>query len=175
MISEEGQRDVRLGIQGETWDFQGKEAAYLPDIRDTLLSPGASVIKKKYAFSEPDFFENQLYTLKWYPTLKDPNNPSYINSEWARGKGSPNGLQYAAVWPDSGSEVEVIETKANELFGSTVIKLITAKSESEFDTLYAQYKTRLDEVGYSKLIDFYTEGGKVYKEKLIKLGIKGLN
>ena len=175
MISEEGQRDVRLGIQGETWEFQGKEAAYLPEIRDMLLSPGSSVVKEKYAIMQPSFFENQLYTLKWYPTLKDPNDPKYINSQWAKGKGGVNGLQYAAVWPESGSELEVIEAKTQELFGSTVIKLITAKTESEFDTLFEQYKAKLDELGYPKLVDFYTEKGKVYKEKLIKLGVQGIN
>lgn len=172
MISEEGQRDVRLGIQGTTWEFQGKEAAYLPEIRDMLLSPGAAVVKEQYGFSQPNFFENQLYTLKWYPTLKDPNDPSYINSQWAMGKGSSAGLQYSAVWPESGSELESIDIKSQELFGSMVVKLITARNDAEFDSMFEQYKAKLDEIGYSKLADYYTQEGKKVKDKLEKLGFK---
>lgn len=64
------------------------------------------------------------------------------------------------------SEESIIDMKVKNLFGSTLPKLLLAKTDAEFDKLFDEYTKKKKELGYDKVLAEKTRQLKINKEKL---------
>ena len=163
LISEEGQRDLYLGKKGVTWDnINGKEQI-LPEVAK-LKEQDRTKFDKTYGIDNLHWMlmDNAMQQKKWGITLDAPVKQL---TEWTYGKVMPR-FEAELIEPAERSEEGIIATKIAIKWYQTLPKLLTAKTEEEFNTLYAQYMKEKETLGISKLMAYRD---KKYQENKIKL------
>ena len=106
--------------------------------------------------------DNAMQQKKWGITLDAPVKQL---TEWTYGKVMPR-FEAELIEPAERSEEGIIATKIAIKWYQTLPKLLTAKTEEEFNTLYAQYMKEKETLGISKLMAYRD---KKYQENKIKL------
>jgi putative aldouronate transport system substrate-binding protein len=163
-ISAEGQRDMYLGKQGETWEMQGGKPAYLPkyaEMKQTNMTEFNKVVGQDPLW----MLGNSLYQQDWAP----PTGPALKQMEdWTVGKCVSYSM-YDNIDPPEDSDLGVVAKKVIDKWGRVLPKLIMAKTDAELESLYKAFAKERDDLGFSKLIDYRT--GKMNENKK-KLGIK---
>jgi ABC-type sugar transport system, periplasmic component len=164
LISEEGQRDVYLGKQGETWDVIDGKEQFKPDMY-TLLTTD----KKKFDNTiggQYGAFQllNILIVKKWEPALAEPNKQLF---DWTLDKAVciP---QFDDMYTLPSTDEGIIDKKICDKWGIALPKLILAKSDAEFDNIFNQFLSDRQAAGYDKLNAYWQ---KRYQENKVKLGI----
>ncbi len=163
-LSDEGQRDTYLGKQGETWDVIDGKEQFLPAVNDLL-------IKDKTTFDNTIGGQVGTYQLlnfikskTWEAPQVEPNKQPW---DWTLDK-TVCEPQFDDLVPLPSSEEGIIDTKISNKWGTALTKLILAKSEAEFDTLFNQFIADRNAAGYDKLMAYWQ---KKYEENKTKLGI----
>lgn len=163
-ISAEGQRDMYLGKQGETWEMQAGKEAYLPKYSE-MKQKNMTEFNKVVGQDPLWMLGNSLYQQNWAP----PTGAALKQMEdWTVGKCVSYSM-YDNLDPAEDSDLGVINKKNYDKWGRVMPKLLMAKTDAEFDSLYKAYQKERDDLGYAKLIDYRT--GKLNENKT-KLGIK---
>lgn len=151
--TDEGQMDLRYGKQGETYDMVDGLPKYKPEVQDLMLKDN-NAWYAKYGFTAS--------TLLWRAgkLWDDASTRDFKESkpdEYAAGKllEKYNFDNYALgmenLEPDGSSPEGVINVKVKDLWNKTIPKLILAKSDSEFDSIYADFIAQMDKVGADKV------------------------
>ncbi|MEK5236570.1 sugar ABC transporter substrate-binding protein [Paenibacillus sp. FSL L8-0470] len=165
LLSEEGQMLMNYGIEGETYkkNDQGK-VELLPAIKDLQLN-NADKFKKDYRMGEFMFFGHDRHK-----SISDDAFPESIKQmqEWGKGKLKPHFI-LENINPDQGTPEARALTAINTNWNTALVSMIRSKSEAEFDSILAGYKSFLDANSWDKIVEIRSEKMKLNKEKL---GIK---
>ncbi|GFZ34403.1 ABC transporter substrate-binding protein [Clostridium zeae] len=165
LISEEGNKDLFLGEKGVTYDtIDGKEQ-FKPEVLDLLNSDRAAFDKKYGASFTYWMLMDTNLQLKWAPPSSAPIKAM---EDWTKGKT----VSYAVfdnTKPTGDNAEGIANTKIEQLFGATLPKLLMAKSDAEFDSIFAEFKKKRDEAGFNKVMDYKQ---KQYESNKKKLGVK---
>ncbi|WP_410513603.1 sugar ABC transporter substrate-binding protein [Paenibacillus sp. BR2-3] len=165
LLSEEGQMLMNYGIEGETYKLNDNgKVELLPDVKDLQLN-NADKFKKDYRMGEFMFFGHDRHK-----ALSDDAFPESIKQmqEWGKGKLKPHFI-LENINPNQGTPEARALTAINTNWNTSLVSMIRAKSDAEFDSTLAAYKSFLDDNSWDKIVEVRSEKMKANKEKL---GIK---
>lgn len=162
LMSEEGQRDLYLGIEGVTWENKDGKPGFIPEIQK-LLTTDRSAFDKQYGASVKYWMlmDNPMFA-QWEG---DPVSPYKELVEWSK----PYTQSYAVydnTDPQPFEPEGIIGAKLSSLFGKTLQKMLNAKTEAEFNRLWDDLQAERKKLGLEKLINYKQERINVNKQKL---------
>jgi putative aldouronate transport system substrate-binding protein len=162
MLSEEGQKDFYLGEKGVSYDNIDGKDQFKPEVLD-LLNKDRSAFDKKYG-SSYTFWQlmDTNMNLQWAPASVEPAKQL---EDWTKGKAT-SFSEFDQLDPAAASEEGIAKTKIDGIFSKALPKLLLAKSDAEFDTIFAKYVKDRDAAGFDKL--------SVYKENAYQTNLKKL-
>lgn len=151
LTSEEGQRDLFLGKEGETWELvDGK-----PKFKDEmvkLLENDLEKLEKEYGIMDTYWMvRNPVIINQWrpekVPVLKQMED--FANSQADIDSGIYKGLD-----PLGDSDAAVAWARITQNWEEVVPELITAKDEAAFDKTFESFLARRDSYGFDKVVEF---------------------
>ncbi|MGV8981090.1 extracellular solute-binding protein, partial [Clostridium sp.] len=144
LISEEGQKDLYLGQKGVTYDSIDGKDKFKPEAL-TMLNADRNAFDKKYGASVKFWMlMDTNMMLKWAPTATEPSKQM---EDFTKGK-TFNYSQFENINPQNDSNEGVSLIRITDLWGTTLPKLLMAKSNSEFDTIFNDFITKRSKLGY---------------------------
>ncbi|MCJ7690917.1 MAG: extracellular solute-binding protein, partial [Clostridiaceae bacterium] len=165
LITEEGQKDLYLGEKGVTYDSIDGKDKFKPEAL-TMLNADRSAFDKKYGAAIKFWMlMDTNMILKWAPTSIEPVKQM---EDFTKGK-TFNYSQFENINPKNDSNEGVSLTRITDLWGTTLPKLLMAKSNSEFDTIFNDFITKRSKLGYDSLLSLQQ---KKFEENKKKLDIK---
>lgn len=165
LLSEEGQKLMNYGIEGETYKANSDGTVeLLPEVKDLQLN-NADKFKKDYRMGEFMFFGHDRHK-----ALSKDAFPESIKQmqEWGQGKLKPHFI-LENINPDQGTAEARGLTAINTTWNTTMVSMIRAKDDSAFDSTLADYKAFLDKNSWDKIVEIRSGKMQANKEKL---GIK---
>ena len=164
MMSEEGQKMISLGVEGEMYDMVDEKAVLKDDVRKLLTTD-----RKKYdeVYGADDAYwmlQNNVMQLDWMPEKQYPLNQM---EEWTYPYTRYLG-EYEVTKQDD-SEMSRINSRIDKLWGKTLPRLLLAKSDEEFDQLFETFVEEREILGYSQLVK---EHQKTMEENKKRLGME---
>lgn len=135
LISEEGNKDLYLGIKGVTWDVIDGKEQLKPEVVNLLNKDRTSFDTKYGAANTYWMLADYNLTQKWMP-LND--EAIKIISDWSRGK-TYNYSLFDNIHPAEDSEEGESLSKINTKWRGTLKSLLIAKNESEFDEILDEF------------------------------------
>ena len=164
MMSEEGQKMISLGVEGEMYDMVDEKAVLKDDVRKLLTTD-----RKKYdeLYGADDAYwmlQNNVMQLDWMPEKQYPLNQM---EEWTYPYTRYLG-EYEVTKQDD-SEMSRINSRIDKLWGKTLPRLLLAKSDEEFDQLFETFVEERETLGYSQLVK---EHQKTMEENKKRLGME---
>ena len=165
LISEEGQRDIYLGKKGVTWDNINGKDQLLPEVLK-MKEQDRTKFDKTYGIDNLHWMlmDNAMQQKKWGVTLDGPIKQL---TEWTYDKVMPR-FETELIEPTERSEEGIIATKIAIKWYQILPKLLTSKSDAEFDQLYTQYMKEKNDLGFSKLMAYRDVKYQENKKKLKK-------
>ncbi|ONI46134.1 ABC transporter substrate-binding protein [Candidatus Epulonipiscioides gigas] len=164
-MSEHGQKRIKLGIEGETYDNIDGKYVTKPEVTELKMSDRVGYDRKYGADDTFWMMQDLPMQLQW----TEPTQPPLAQmEEW----GYPYTIfasQYDGLTPPIGSDEETIALKISTLWGETLPELIRAETEAEFDQIFADFVAEREELGFAQLVEF--QQSKVDSNKA-KLGIE---
>lgn len=161
--SEEGNILTTFGIEGETFEYDADgKIALLPEVQE-MKDNDADRYKKEYRLSEFIFFGHDKYQ-----TLASDSTqtPALIQPrEWGEGKLYPHFI-LENINPDSGSPEARSLSGIDTNWYTTLVSLIRASSDEEFDKILEDHKAFLDQNGWEDIVKIRNEKIQKNKEKL---------
>lgn len=160
LTSEDGQVTGILGVEGVTWEWKDNKRVLMEEPAKLIASNLTEYVQKYKVLGALTEYASQVYWAKYCddfltPTgyLRQENNAllgPFLTELWNFGFVNTRESLLA------GSEEEIIGTKLRELEDSYSSKMITAKSQAEFDGYLASLLKDADEIGLAKLEAWYT-------------------
>ena len=165
LMSEEGQKLICLGIEGQTYDVVDGKPVVRQEVKDLLQSDRTAYDRKYGADDTFWMFQDLAMQAQW---SEGPQEPLKQLEEWTYPY-TEFISQYEGLNPAVGTEEEVINLKARRLFGETLPKLLLAKSDGEFDQIYNKFLEDRNALGYDKVIAVKQT---MMDDNKVKLGLK---
>ena len=164
MMSEEGQKMISLGVEGEMYDWVDGKAVLKDEVKKLLTTD-----RKKYdeVYGADDAYwmlQNNVMQLDWMPEKQYPLNQM---EEWTYPYTRYLG-EYELTKQDD-SEMSRINSRIDKLWGKTLPRLLLAKSDEEFDQLFETFVEERETLGYSQLVK---EHQKTMEENKKRLGME---
>jgi putative aldouronate transport system substrate-binding protein len=162
LLSDEGQKLMNYGIEGETYEVKDNgKVALLPAVKDLQLN-NADKFKKDYRMGEFMFFGHDRDK-----ALSEDAFPESIKQmqEWGKGKLKPHFI-LENINPDQGTPEARGLTAINTQWNTSMVSMLRAKDDAAFDSILAEYKAFLDKNGWDKITEIRTAKMKQNKEKL---------
>lgn len=163
MLSEEGQKLLYFGEEGTMYDIVDDEIVIKQEVLDVLNTD-----RTKY---------NSIYGADdTYWMLKDSAKieeisyePDYIRQlyEWTNPYVAYTG-QYELDFGDD-TKMATIYNRLNQMWADTLIQLLLAPNEKEFNDYVEKYKEERNKIGYLQFVEAAT---KLIQQNKEKLGIK---
>lgn len=142
LLSEEGNRDLFLGEKGVTYDRIDGKDQFLPEVMQ-LLNTDRQAFDSKYGGSYMYWMlMDTNKNLEWMTGMDA--EPAKQISDWTRGK-TVSMSEFENLDPDPTTKEGIAEGKNTRLWAETLPKLLMAKSEAEFDQLFAEYMNTITE------------------------------
>ncbi len=166
LISEEGNRDLYLGIKGLTWDVIDGKEQFKPEALSLLNTD-------RIAFDNTYGAANTYWMLadgnliqKWTPSNEKAIS---IISDWSKGK-TYNYSLFDNIYSCEDNEKEVALARINKKWGSTLKSLLIARNEEEFSRILNEFITYRKEQGWDEIQKYAQQK---YEENKKKLNIAG--
>lgn len=162
LISEEGNRDLYLGIKGSTWDeIDGKEK-FKPEVVDLLNKDRIAFDNKYGAANTYWMLADDNLIQKWAPA-----NEESIKTidDWSRGK-TYNYSLFDNIYPYGDTEEGIALSRIKDKWGSTLKNLLIAKNENEFDRILNEFITYRKEQGFDNIQEYAQQKYEENKKKL---------
>lgn len=161
MLSEEGQKLIYLGVEGETYDMVGGVPVMKDEVKE-ILSTDRETYDAIYGADDTYWMlQNNAMQLKWQMELEEPLKQL---AEWTYPYSTYLG-QYDVIIKED-TEIGRIFTGCSNLWGKTLPRLLLAESDEEFDEILAEYVAEREKLGYDKLMEEETRQMKENKQKL---------
>lgn len=164
MLSEEGQKLISIGVEGETYDVIDGQYVLKDEVRDILNSDRETYDRIYGADDAYWMLQNNVMQLNWEPELEEPLKQM---AEWTYPYTEYLG-QYEMHNLKS-PEDRYLYTEINKLWSVALQKLLLADSDEEFDLILESFIEKRDAMGYDKLIEAETN---LMNENKRKLGIE---
>lgn len=164
MLSEEGQKLICYGVEGEMYQMDGDTLVRNPEIVE-LVNTDRSKYNELYgADSTYWMFETGISVMNM-----QKETPDYIRemNEWAVPYTVYSG-QYELNFGED-AEMTNIYDNLSALWGDTLPRLLLADTEKEFDEILEEYICEREENNYREFCEAVT---KLYKANKEKLGIE---
>lgn len=161
MMSEEGQKMISLGVEGEMYDWVDGKAVLKDEVKKLLTTD-----RKKYdeVYGADDAYwmlQNNVMQLDWMPEKQYPLNQL---EEWTYPYTRYLG-EYEVTKQDD-SEMSRINSRIDKLWGKTLPRLLLAKSDEEFDQLFETFVEERETLGYSQLVKDHQKTMEENKKRL---------
>ncbi len=166
LISEEGNRDLYLGIKGLTWDaIDGKEQ-FKPEALSLLNTDRIAFDNKYGAANTYWMLADGNLIQKWTPSNEKAIS---IISDWSKGK-TYNYSLFDNIYSCEDNEKEAAIARINRKWGSTLKSLLIARNEEEFSRILNEFITYRKEQGWDEIQKYAQQK---YEENKKKLNIAG--
>jgi len=151
LASEEGQRDLFLGKEGETWDMvDGKPQLKSEMVQ--LLDNDIEKLEKEYGIVDTYWMmRNPVIINQWKPE-KAPvikQMEDFANSQADIDSGIYKGLD-----PLGDSDVAVAWSRISQNWEEVLPELITAKDEAAFDKIFESFLARRSDYGFDQVMEY---------------------
>ncbi|HCL02464.1 MAG TPA: ABC transporter substrate-binding protein [Lachnoclostridium phytofermentans] len=164
LMSEHGQHMTWLGVEGVTWDYVNGKETMKPEVKEILTSDRSAYDKQYGADSCYWMFQDNAMSLKWAVETPEPlgqmerwTYPYVISVS-----------QYDVSLAADSDEFD-IQSKVDNEWGVVLPRLLLAKTEAEFDTIWDAFIQKRKDFGIDTVLATKTE---MMKEAKLKLGIK---
>ena len=148
LLSEEGQKVIYLGVEGETYTEENGVISLIPEV-DRILNSDREEYNAKYGADDTYWMlQNNVMQLKWKLPLKEPRKQL---EEWTYPYTTYLGKYDVIINEDS--EIGRIYSACRELWGTTLPRLLLAGSDEEFDEILEEYISQRTSLGYDRLME----------------------
>ncbi|NEY73513.1 extracellular solute-binding protein [Bacillus mesophilus] len=162
LISEEGQKDLYLGKEGEMHEVVDGKSQFKPEVLE-LLNNDRAAFDQQYGGSYKFWMlMDTNMSLQWAPPAAEPFKQM---EDWTKGK-TMSFAAYDGINPTGTSAEGVAGSKIAQEWGKTVPKLLLAKSDKEFDQIFEEFLEKRDDYGYDKVKEYQQTIFEKNKEKL---------
>ncbi|WP_160680163.1 extracellular solute-binding protein [Clostridium sp. C8-1-8] len=162
LISEEGNRDLYLGVKGLTWDEVNGKEQFKPEVLDLLNKDRIAFDNKYGAANTYWMLADDNLQEKWTPPNAEPIKEI---SDWASGK-TYNYSLFDDISPYGSTEEGMNLYRINSKWQSTLKDLLIAGSDSEFDSILKEFNTYRSENGWDKIQEYKQRRYEENKKKL---------
>lgn len=163
MASEEGQLDVFMGKEGETYDVIDGKPQLKPELTE-LLNSDLDTFEKEWGLIDSYWMlRNPVIVDQWRPA-KAPIVQQM--QDFANKQADIQGGIYKDLDPVGDSDLAVIWQKIFQNWLETLPELITAESEESFDQIFNDFLARRDEFGFDQVMEYRNNELAVRQAKL---------
>ncbi len=148
LASEEGQKDLFLGKEGETWDLVNGNPQLKPELVE-LAATDIEKLEKEYGVLDTYWMmRNPVIVNQWRPekAVVIKQMEDFANAQADIDSGIYKGLD-----PLGDSEAAVSWSRISQNWQEVVPELIMSKSEADFDKVFADFLNRRDNYGFDKV------------------------
>ncbi|MGG3562774.1 extracellular solute-binding protein [Neobacillus rhizosphaerae] len=162
LISEEGQKDLYMGKEGLTYDMVNGKPEFKPEVLDLLNKDRAGFDQKYGASFKYWMLMDTNMSLDWAPPTAEPAKQM---EDWTKGK-TVSFAAFDGISPTGTSPEGIAASKIAQLWGKTLPKLLLAKSDKEFDSMFKDFLKKRDSYGLDKVEKYQQEMYEANKKKL---------
>ncbi|MHA7963985.1 extracellular solute-binding protein [Paenibacillus sp. CAU 1782] len=151
LASEEGQMDLFLGKEGETWDSSSGKPQLKPEMVQ-LLETDIERMEKEYGIMDTYWMmRNPVIINQWRP-----EKAAVIKQmeDFANAQADIDSGIYKGLDPLGDSEAAVAWARISQNWEEVLPELITAKDEAAFDKIFENFLARRDSYGFQQVMDF---------------------
>lgn len=151
LVSEEGQRDLFLGKEGETWDMVDGKPQLKPEMVQ-LLENDIETLEKEYGIMDTYWMlRNPVIVNQWRPE-KAPVIKQM--EDFANAQADIDSGIYKGLDPLGDSDVAITWTRISQNWEEVMPELITAKDEATFDKIFNDFLDRRDGYGFDQVMEY---------------------
>ncbi|WP_339852408.1 extracellular solute-binding protein [Paenibacillus sp. FSL W7-1088] len=151
LASEEGQRDVFLGKEGETWAMvNGKPQLKAEMVQ--LLDTDRERLEKEYGIMDTYWMlRNPAFVNQWRPEKA----PSVKQMEdFANKQADMDSGIYKGIDPVGDSDIALSWSRISQNWEEVLPELITAKDEAAFDKIFENFLIRRVNYGFNQVMEY---------------------
>ncbi|QJD86327.1 extracellular solute-binding protein [Cohnella herbarum] len=149
LASEEGQKDLFLGKEGETWDTTSGKPQLKPEMVQLLASDIAKMEKDYGILDTYWMMRNPVIVNQWRPE-KAPVIKQM--EDFANAQADIDSGIYKGLDPLGDSDVAVAWSRISQNWEETLPELITAKDEAAFDKIFENFLARRVSYGFDQVM-----------------------
>lgn len=152
LMSEEGQKYIWAGVEGDAYTTSTESKIIFKQEAIDLYKNNLTLFRKKYGASATHWpmMDNQMAFNKGF-LMPEPEFVS-DSKKWSR-QYAKNFSIYMFSPCEAGTEEAIIEKTISEAYGKTLISLILAKSEQQFDNIWNDYISLKYNAGFNKVME----------------------
>lgn len=151
LASEEGQRDLFLGKEGETWDTVDGKPQLKTEFVD-MLGSNIEQLEKEYGILDTYWMmRNPVIVNQWRPE-KAPVIKQM--EDFANAQADIDSGIYKGLDPLGDSDVAVSWSRISQNWEEVMPELITAKDEAAFDKIFDSFLSRRDSYGFQQVMEY---------------------
>ncbi|MGN0991490.1 MAG: extracellular solute-binding protein [Candidatus Ventricola sp.] len=161
MISEEGQKLLALGVEGENYTMTDSRAVLSDRTRQLLNEDYAAYVREVGANDTYWMLQDNRMQDEWMPL----DEPQILQMKQWTYPYVCYTAQYDAYF-ELGSEADIADKKISVIHGQMLPRLLLAPSEEEFERLWAEYVKSREDSGLVAVLEERTRQMMAAKEKL---------
>ncbi|AOZ91803.1 extracellular solute-binding protein [Paenibacillus crassostreae] len=151
LTSEEGQRDLFLGKEGETWEMTNGKPQLKTEMVE-LLETDIEKMEKQYGILDTYWMmRNPVIVNQWRPE-KAPVIKQM--EDFANGQADIDSGIYKGLDPLGDSDVAVTWSRISQNWEEVLPELITAKDDAAFDKVFENFLARRESYGFDKVMEY---------------------
>ncbi|MFC9708712.1 extracellular solute-binding protein [Paenibacillus sp. NPDC056933] len=165
LASEEGQRDVFLGKEGETWAMENGKPQLTADMVE-LLDMDRERLEKEYGIMDTYWMlRNPAFVNPWRPE-KAPSSKQM--EEFANQQADLDSGIYKGLDPVGDSDIALAWSRISQNWDEVLPELITAKDEAAFDKIFENFLARRVNYGFNQVMEYRQAELDARKAKMAK-------
>lgn len=163
LCSEEGQMDMFMGVEGETYDMVDGKPVLKEELQELYSSNFDSFSNDYGLYDTYWMLRNKPLVDQWRM-----ENPDYITqmSDWANAHADLDGGIYNNLEPTGDNDAGIAATSISQKWEEVLPQLITAESDEKFDQIMADYVQWRENNGYAQVVEYEQNLLDTRKEKL---------
>lgn len=151
LASEEGQRDVFLGKEGETWVMRNGKPQLKTEMVQ-LLDTDRERLEKEYGIMDTYWMlRNPAFVNPWRPE-KAPSVKQM--EEFANKQADMDSGIYKGIDPVGDSDIALAWSRISQNWEEVLPELITAKDEAAFDKIFENFLARRVNYGFNQVMEY---------------------
>ncbi|MHA7582596.1 extracellular solute-binding protein [Paenibacillus vandeheii] len=151
LASEEGQRDIFLGKEGETWVMRNGKPQLKADMVQ-LLDTDRERLEKEYGIMDTYWMlRNPAFVNPWRPE-KAPSVKQM--EEFANKQADMDSGIYKGIDPVGDSDIALAWSRISQNWEEVLPELITAKDEAAFDKIFENFLARRVNYGFNQVMEY---------------------
>ncbi|WP_413025842.1 extracellular solute-binding protein [Paenibacillus taichungensis] len=151
LASEEGQRDVFLGKEGETWAMKDGKPQLTAEMVQ-LLDTDRKRLEKEYGIMDTYWMlRNPAFVNQWRPEKAASVKQM---EEYANKQADMDSGIYKGIDPVGDSDIALSWSRISQNWEEVLPELITAKDEAAFDKIFENFLVRRVNYGFNQVMEY---------------------